>query len=128
MVIYGDRKLFLGAVLADYVLIEEFLYFEGFRELIGSRRRLVRFVIFQDRVANGNALIANIGSGVVAWRRDQFPDNILTFMAERAAQGLIGSGSLHTLPPASEMSCPRVNRNPSQRPQIHYHPSGNRNQ
>jgi hypothetical protein len=44
---------------------------------------LVLPVIFEDGVANGYALIADIGSGVIAGGGDQLADNILTLMAER---------------------------------------------
>ena len=52
-------------------------------------------VILEDRVADGNALIADIGAWVILRRRDQFTNNILAFMAKRATEGIVGAGTLH---------------------------------
>ena len=36
VVVDGNRQLLLGGFLADHVLIQEFLYFQRFRDLIGG--------------------------------------------------------------------------------------------
>jgi NAD(P)H-hydrate repair Nnr-like enzyme with NAD(P)H-hydrate dehydratase domain len=52
-------------------------------------------VVLKDRVAYGDALVANISTGVVGGRGDQLPDNILALMAERTTQRIIGACTLH---------------------------------
>jgi hypothetical protein len=52
-------------------------------------------VVLEDRVADGNALIADIGAWVIRGGGDQFTNNILAFMAKRATEGIVGAGTLH---------------------------------
>jgi len=59
-------------------------------------------VVFQNRVAYGDALVTNIRPRIVTWGRDEFPDYILALMAKRTSQCFVGTGSLHTLAPAGE--------------------------
>jgi hypothetical protein len=42
-------------------------------------------VVFEDGVADGDALVADVRARIVAGRRDQLGDGVLRFMAERAA-------------------------------------------
>src|SRR5947208_12653259 len=100
MVVNRHRELLLGAILADHVLVQVFLYFQRLRKLVRRRRGQVGLVILEDGVANGNALIANIGSRIIAGGGNQLTDNILTLMAKRTPQCIIRSGTLHTTPPA----------------------------
>src|SRR5258708_35881444 len=51
-------------------------------------------VVFEKRVADRNALIADISPGIVARRRDQLGDGVLRFMAERTAQNLFRTRSV----------------------------------
>ena len=48
VVINGHGEFLLGSLLADDVLIEVLLNFQGFRELVGSGRGLIGAVVFQD--------------------------------------------------------------------------------
>jgi hypothetical protein len=66
VIINSDRELLLGSLLSDHVLIEMLLDFQGFRELVGARSRLVRAIVFQNRVADSDALVADISTRVVA--------------------------------------------------------------
>jgi hypothetical protein len=96
VVVNGYGELPLGGVLPDYVLIQEFFDFERFRELAGRRGGLVSFIVFKDGIANRDTFVADVRARIIAGGRNQFPDYILTFMAERAAKRLIGSGPLQT--------------------------------
>ena len=62
------------------------------------RRRvgLLVLVVFQNGVAYGDALIADVGSRIVAERgRDQLSDDILALMTKRATQRFVRRGTLH---------------------------------
>jgi hypothetical protein len=92
-------QLLLGAVLPDHVLIEMLLYFQWLRELVRGRRRGVRLVVLEDRVADGDTLVTDIGTGVVAGGGNQLSDDILTLMAKGTPQRIIRSGTFHVTPP-----------------------------
>jgi hypothetical protein len=78
-------------------LIQELFYFQRFGDFVGSPGRGFDFVIFENRVANGNALIADVGSGIVARGGDQLSDYVLAFVTKRTPQSIIGSGTLHAV-------------------------------
>src|SRR5262249_24959476 len=59
----------------------------------------IRLVVFQDRVADRDAFIANVGPRIIARGGDQLADNILTFVTKTASQSIIGPGTLHSTPP-----------------------------
>jgi hypothetical protein len=59
-------------------------------------------IIFDDRIANGYALVADVSAGIIAGGRDKLADNVLAFVAEGTAKGVIGSGALHTSSPTYE--------------------------
>jgi len=83
MVVNGDREFLLGSVLTDDVLIQELLYFQRFGYLVGSSRGGLDFIVLKDRVTNGDTFVANVGSGIVARRRDELSDYVLTLMTKR---------------------------------------------
>jgi hypothetical protein len=56
---------------------------------------LLRPVILKDGIADGDALVANVGARIVGGRGDQLTNNILAFMAERTTQRIIGTYTLH---------------------------------
>jgi hypothetical protein len=95
VVIHRHGQLLLGGLLTNYILIQEFLNLERFRNLIRGAGRRFRLVIFENRVAYGDAFIANICPRVVAGGRDELADYVLTLMTKRTSQSIIGSGSLH---------------------------------
>jgi hypothetical protein len=70
MVVNRHRQLFLGGFLPDHVLIQELFHFEGFRDLVGCSGGSLDFVVLQDRVADRNALVADVRTRIVARRRD----------------------------------------------------------
>jgi hypothetical protein len=65
VVVNGDGELFLGGILTDYILVQVFLQFQRFRELVRRPVRLIVTIVFQDRVAYGDALVANVSTGVI---------------------------------------------------------------
>jgi hypothetical protein len=68
VVINSNGEFLLGLFLADHILIEKGFDFLGLGQLIWSRgRRCGRAVIFQNRIANRNAFVANVSPGIVAW-------------------------------------------------------------
>src|ERR1035438_10316065 len=94
VVVDGDGQFLLGLLLSDDVLVEEGLDVLRLRQLVGNGCcRSRRPIVFQDRIADGNALVADVCPGIVAWGRDQFGDCVLRFVAERTAQYLIRARS-----------------------------------
>src|SRR6266576_2806859 len=75
----------LVEVLPDYVLVQDVFDFRRRGDLGDGFRDLALFVLRQDLIAERNALIADVDrrSG------DEFPDRILGFAAERAAEVLV---------------------------------------
>jgi hypothetical protein len=99
VVVNRHRELFLGGLLSNHVLIEEFFYFEGLGKLVRTGGGGFRSVVLEDRIANRDALVAYICSRIVAGGRNEFPDNVLTLMAKRTAKSLVRSCTLHAYLP-----------------------------
>src|SRR5579859_647139 len=71
VVVDRDRQFFLGLLLADDVFVEEYLDLLRFGQMVGRGCRLrLSAVVFQNRVADGHALVADIGPRIIAGRRD----------------------------------------------------------
>ncbi len=69
MVINGDRQLLLGLLLADDVLVEERLHFGGLGQMVRRRRGMgIAAVVFQDGIADRDALVADVGARIIAGR------------------------------------------------------------
>src|SRR5665213_3029002 len=62
---------------------------------MGRAILLLIAVVLEDRVTDGNALIADVGTRVIRWGRDQFTNNILAFMTERTTERIVGACTLH---------------------------------
>jgi hypothetical protein len=86
VVVDSDRQLLLRLILADHVLVEERLHFLRLGQ-VGRRGpgRGFRAVVFKNRVADGNALIADVSARVIARRRNQFGNGVLRLVTERTA-------------------------------------------
>jgi hypothetical protein len=82
VIVDGDGQFLFGSVLPDYVLIQELLDFQGLGNLIGTAGSGLGLVVFEDRVANGNALVADVRAGIVAGGGDELTDYVLAFMAK----------------------------------------------
>ena len=96
VVVNRNRQLLLGGILTDYVLIQIFLQFQRTRQLAGRAVALLVPIVFNDRVANRNALVTNVSPRVIARGRDELTDDVLAFVAERTAEGIVRSGALQT--------------------------------
>ena len=83
--------------LSDNVLVQELLYFKRLGDLIGSAGRGLDLIVFENGIADGNAFVADVGSGVIAGRRDELADYVLTLMTKRTPQSIIGSGTLQAV-------------------------------
>jgi hypothetical protein len=97
VVVHRDCQLLLDGFLPDYVLVQELLYFERFGDLVGSPGRGLDLVIFENGIADRNAFVADVGTWVIAGRRDELADYVLTLMTKRTPQSIIGSGTLHAV-------------------------------
>jgi hypothetical protein len=83
VVINSHRQLLLGGFLPDHVLVQELLHFQWFRDLVrGSGRRLY-LVVFKDRIADSDALVADVRTRIVAGGGNQLSNYVLTLMAKR---------------------------------------------
>ena len=51
----------------------------------------------KNRVADGDALVADVSPGIVAGGRDQLSDYVLALMAKGTTQSIIGSGTLQAI-------------------------------
>jgi hypothetical protein len=97
MVVNGYRELPLRGFLADHVLVEEVLDFKRFGDLVGTGRDGLRPVVVKYRVADRNALVADVGACVFARRRNQLPDDILTFVTKGTTESVISSSALQAI-------------------------------
>jgi len=95
MVVDSYRQLLLNCLLPNYILVKKLFYFERLGNLVRSAGRSFYLVVFENRIANGNALVANIRTRVITRGRDELSDYVLTFMTKRTSQSIIGSGTLH---------------------------------
>jgi hypothetical protein len=85
VVVNGNREFLFGGILADHVLVQVLLQFQRFRKLVRRSVRLILTVIFEDGIADGYALIADVSSRIVTGGGDQLADNILTLVAKRTS-------------------------------------------
>ena len=93
MVVNRHGEFLLGLFLTDNVLVQESFDFMQLGKLVrSSGRRCCRAVIFENGVADRDALVANVGPGIVARGRDQLGNGVLRLVAERAAQNFFSSG------------------------------------
>jgi hypothetical protein len=49
---------------------------------VGGSVRFFRTIVLKNGVAYGDALVADISARIVAWRRDELPNYVLTLMAK----------------------------------------------
>src|SRR5450759_4035508 len=99
VVVNRHGQLLLRRLLANHILIQVLLQFQGLRQSVRGGLRLLAAVILQDGVAEGNALVANVGAWVIAGRRDELANNLLALVAEGTTQRLVGTRSFHKLSP-----------------------------
>ena len=85
VVIDRHRQLLLGAVLPYDVAIEELLDLRRARKPARGGRSLFALLVFQNGLANADALIADIRPRIVRGRTDQLFHLFLRLVTERAA-------------------------------------------
>jgi hypothetical protein len=85
VIVNRHRQLLLGGFLTDHVLIEELLYFQRLRDLVGGPGRGLDLVVLEDGIADSNALVADVRTRIVAGRGNQLSNYILTLVAERTS-------------------------------------------
>ena len=95
VVVHRHCQFLLGGLLPNHVLVEKLLHFQRLGYLIREPGGSLDLVVLQNRVADRNALVADISAGIIARGRDEFPDYVLALMAKRTPQSIIGSGTLH---------------------------------
>ncbi len=82
VVVHGDRQDLLGAVLTDDVVVQVLVDLTRLRELVEADLGALRQLLFDDLVAEVDALVADVD----AWTRDELLDLLLALPAERALQ------------------------------------------
>src|SRR5881275_1768128 len=80
--------------------------------MIGSSSGVrFRAIVFENGIADGDALVADVSAWVIRGRGDQFGDGVLRFMAERALQYFFRSGAtFHFVALPQPGSAPGCNR------------------
>src|SRR3989475_139556 len=85
VIVDGDGERLLGLLLADHVLIQHLLDLGRGGDLGDRLGDFPLFVLRQDLVTQGDALIANVDRR----SRDELPDRVLRLAAEGATQVLV---------------------------------------
>ena len=95
MVIDRNRQFLLGALLPDHVAIEKLLDFGRAGKTPSRGRGLFPLFVFENRLADADALIADVRPRVVRRRTDQLFHLLLGLMAEGTAQRLVWAIFFH---------------------------------
>src|SRR5450432_2459379 len=82
MVVHSHRERLFGDVLADDVLLEEVVNLAWLGELVPLQVGRLRELLFDDLVAQVDALVADVDAGA----RDQLLHLLLALPAERALE------------------------------------------
>src|SRR5581483_7292691 len=107
LVVVVDRygELLFGLLLADDVLVEEDLDLLRLGQVVGRGGGMgLSAVVFENGVADGHALVADVGSRVVAGRGDQLRHCVLGLVAERTFKDFVGAG------PGSHVTAPSTTK------------------
>jgi hypothetical protein len=56
---------------------------------------LIVTIVLKDRIANGNAFVANVSSRIIVGGRNQFADYVLTLVTKRTTQCVVGTSTFH---------------------------------
>jgi len=94
VVVNGDSQLLLRGILSDYVLIQVLFELKRAGQFARSTVTLLVSVILDDGITNRYTFVTDIGAGVITRGGNEFTDYVLAFVAERTAEGIIGSGAL----------------------------------
>ena len=73
---------------------------------MGSSVGLIVPIILEDRIAYGDAFVTDVSSGVIIGGGDQLTNYVLTFVAKRTTQRVVGSSTFHAeSPEAKNLHC-----------------------
>jgi len=86
VVIDGDGQFLLRGVLTDHVLIQVLFQFQRLRELMRRGPAGLVAIVFQNRIAYGDAFVTNVSARVIGGGGDQFADNVLALMTKRTTE------------------------------------------
>jgi hypothetical protein len=100
VVVNGYRQPLLGGFLADDVLVQVLLQFQRLRQFVRGGVRGIVAIVFQDGVADCNALVTDVRSRIIAGGRNQLPDDVLALVTKGTAQRFVGTHTLHWAAPA----------------------------
>src|SRR2546425_991332 len=95
MVVNGYGQLFLWPILADDILIQEFLDLLWPLQALGADRGALRLVVLQDGVAYCYTLVTDISLGIVAGSGNQLSHHLLAFVTKRTSQCFVRSCPFH---------------------------------
>ena len=99
VVVDRHRQLPLGGFLTDHVLVQILLHFQRLGELMGRPVRLIVPVVLENRIADGDAFVANVRARIIARGGNQLADNVLAFMTEGTTEGIVRTSTLHASTP-----------------------------
>ena len=85
VIVDGNRQCLLRVLLPDHVLVEDVLDLVRRRDLGNCLGDLTLFILGENLVAEGDALVANVDRGP----GDELPNRVFRFAAERAAEVFI---------------------------------------
>ena len=72
---------------------------------------LIVSIILEDRIAYGDAFVTDVSSGVIVGGGDQLTDYVLTFMAKRTTQRVVGTSTFHAeSPDTKNLHCTKIGR------------------
>jgi hypothetical protein len=83
VVVNRHRQLLLGGFLPDHILIQKLFYFQWFGDFVRGPGRSLDLVVLKDGIAHSDALVADVRARIVARRRNEFSDYVLTLMTKR---------------------------------------------
>src|SRR5713226_1716936 len=90
VVVDGHGQFLFRLVLTDDVALQESLDLWRPRKAAVGWVSLLALFVLEDLLADGDALIADVGARIVRRRADQLLDLLLRLVAERAAQRFVG--------------------------------------
>src|SRR5215469_8081095 len=95
VVVNGDSEFFLGAILADNVAVQELLNLGRAGKAARRSGSLFPLFVFEDGLANANALVADVRPGIVGRRTDELLYLFLGLMTEGTAKRFIWAVFIH---------------------------------
>ena len=95
MVINGDSQFFLSAILANDVAVEKLFNLGRARQAAGRRSGLLALLVFKNRLADADTLVADVRPGIIGRRTDELLDLLLRLVTEGTAKGFVWTIFFH---------------------------------